>query len=80
MTDYELEVLELGKATKRLLNDPDYMKVIQEGFIQSKLNALGMDFIGSEDDIDVLKAIALLQTHLRSNIEQAEIALQSNSK
>ncbi len=77
-TPEQQAVIDLGKATKRLMETSDYQKVIQEGFIQSKLNALGMDFDGSEADVDALKAIVSLQTYLQSNLTQAEILIQSN--
>ncbi len=77
-TTEEQNVIDLGKATKRLMDSKDYQKVIREGFIQSKLNALGMDFDGSEADVDALKAIASLQTYLQSNLTQSEIMIQSN--
>ena len=80
MNDDDRDVIALGKATKRLMETEDYKKVIQDGYINSKLNALGRTFDASVADVDELKAIASLQQYLQTNIDAAEITVQSNSK
>ncbi len=78
MSNDDLEIFELGKATERLLMSSDFQKVILETFIDKQTLDTGKAFYGSQGEIDKLKGITMLDGFIKQSVEDARIVQNQN--
>ena len=73
----EQALVDIAKATKRLMETDDYKLIIEHHYISAQLLALGKDFDATMDEIDTLKAITHLQRYLTANVNNGKIILDN---
>ncbi len=74
----EVDVIDTGKATQRLIDNKDFQKVILDGFMDDMALEIGKSFYGSSEQIDTLKSITLLSNYLTQKIDDAKNIINSN--
>jgi len=77
-TQDEIDVIELGKSVERLRANDDFKRVIEQEFMDKQALSIGKEFYGSEEQMDKLKSITILNAHLDYLVSSAIMITRIN--